>query len=109
MVPATIYTVHGPRGVYYAVHNHHTGKIWTERTELAAEEQAADEGLALIDSKEIDHASLLDLMIALAAHPPALAEKPAENSSDHRGRIGFHIGGLSRFWHRRRREAQAGH
>ena len=31
MAQATFYTVNGPRGEYYAVRNHETKKIWTER------------------------------------------------------------------------------
>ena len=51
MAPATFYTVSGPRGVYYAVRNHESGKVWTERTELAAQQQASEEGLAIVAAR----------------------------------------------------------
>jgi hypothetical protein len=70
MTPATFYTVNGPRGVYYAVRNHHTGMVWTERTESAAHQQAQEEGLALIASETVNHHQLLDLMIPQAPVRP---------------------------------------
>ena len=57
MTPATFYIVNGPRGVYYAVRNHHTGKVWTERTELAAEQQCCRmKAWRLSRSEDIDPA-----------------------------------------------------
>ena len=56
MAQATFYTVNGPRGEYYAVRNHDSGKIWTERTELAANQQAREEGLVFVETQTVSHA-----------------------------------------------------
>ena len=104
MTPATFYVVNGPRGVYYAVRNHATGKIWTERTELAAEQQASDEGLALIESKTLAHSQLLDLMIphGIAPHHSA-PEKPAGSNEPTRVGATRVRAGLTHFLQRFRR------
>ena len=110
MAPATLYEVNGPRGVYYAVRNHQTGKVWTERTELAAQEQASEEGLCIVEGQSIDHSQLLELMISHAAQQLSWAksnEKLPEKSSEEHGRrpgLGF----VSRLWGRRRRDNQPG-
>ena len=62
MVRATLYTVNGPRGCYFAVRNHHTGLVWTERTELAARSQAAEQGLDIVEEQEVPHERMLQLM-----------------------------------------------
>jgi hypothetical protein len=76
MTPATFYIVNGPRGEYYAVRNHVTGKFWTERTELAARQQAQDEGLALVAGENITHARLVELMISQVPSGDAAETKP---------------------------------
>src|SRR5665213_1190204 len=97
MAHATFYTVHGPRGEYYAVHNHDTEKIWTERTELAARQQAYDEGLEFVASENIDHVHLLDKMIAVPY------TSPEHGTATHSGHLSFKVeGGLSRFFRRLR-------
>lgn len=85
------------RGEYYAVRNHDTEKIWTERTELAARQQAQDEGLEIVASEKIDHVHLLDMMIAVPYTPPTHG-----GSTDASG-LSFKVeGGLSRFFRRLR-------
>ena len=83
MAPATFYTVKGPRGIYYAVRNHHTGKVWTERTELAAQRQADDEQLAIVASETIGHSQLLDLMIVQGLNTQA-SDAPAPSTASPR-------------------------
>ncbi len=77
MTPATFYTVIGPRGEYFAVRNHVTGKIWTERTESAARQQAQEEGLALVSGEKVTHARLLDLMASQIPAGDTAAAQPA--------------------------------
>ena len=54
-----LYTVKGPRGNYYAIHDPATGRVWTERTEQAARAQALDMDIALVDDEIISHEELL--------------------------------------------------
>src|SRR5215472_16484346 len=54
-----LYTVKGPRGSYFAIHDPATGRVWTERTEQAARAQALDMGVALVDDEVISHEELL--------------------------------------------------
>ena len=63
---ATLYTVIGPRGTHYAVRNHDTGEIWTERTELAAAALGNEHNLVIVEREEIPHHKLLDMMAARA-------------------------------------------
>lgn len=70
MTPATLYTVNGPRGVYYAVRNNLTGKIFTERTDVNARQQAEEEGLAIVADARVTHMQLLDLMAPQTPHAP---------------------------------------
>ena len=106
MAQATFYTVTGPRGVYHAVRNHETGKIWTERTEHAAHQQAADEGLSLVDEQSITHMQLLDLMIPQAA-PPAVSSATMAGP-DEAARPAMRVEkGLARFLRRFRRTDNA--
>ncbi|HET6248273.1 MAG TPA: hypothetical protein VFE47_11290 [Tepidisphaeraceae bacterium] len=92
MAPATLYTVNGPRGTYFAVRNHQTGKVWTERTEAAAVRQAADEQLAIVAGETIGHSQLLDMMIADGLATYHGASDPSAASSANAS------GGLSRFF-----------
>ena len=54
-----LYTVEGPRGSYYAIHDPATRRIWTERTEQAARAQAQDIGMVLVGEEIISHEELL--------------------------------------------------
>jgi hypothetical protein len=99
MAHATFYTVNGPRGEYYAVRNHETKKIWTERTELAARQQARDERLEFVGEEAIDHIHLLDLMIAVPYTPPVDRRSAAGDST--RITVKFESG-ISRFFRRLR-------
>jgi hypothetical protein len=54
-----LYTVKGPRGSYYAIHDPPSGRVWTERTEQAARAQALDMGIALVGDEVISHEELL--------------------------------------------------
>jgi hypothetical protein len=56
---AVLYTVRGPRGSYFAVHDPATGQVFTERTEQAARQQARDQNLILVSEEEISHQDLL--------------------------------------------------
>jgi len=96
MTPATFYIVNGPRGEYYAVRNHVTGKVWTERTELAACQQAQDEGLALVAGEKISHARLVELMISQVPAADAQAESAAKSDAPTRVTVRRVLGGLLR-------------
>lgn len=103
MTPATFYTVNGPRGVYYAVRNHHTGMVWTERTESAAQQQAQEEGLAIIAGQTINHQQLLDLMIRVPENSPGRLREAPVVPVEAAHVAGGVKSGLSRFLQRLRR------
>lgn len=65
LTDATLYTVHGPRGSYYAVRNHDTGAVLTERTRSAAAGLANEQDLVIVDQREISHAELLEMSGAM--------------------------------------------
>lgn len=54
-----LYTVKGPRGSYYAIHDPATGLLRTERTEEAARAQARDMDIRLVDQEIVSHEELL--------------------------------------------------
>jgi len=64
LTDATLYTVAGPRGTYFAVRSHDTGAILTERTEAAAAAMANEQDFVIVDQLEITHAELLEMMSA---------------------------------------------
>lgn len=112
MAQATFYTVKGPRGEYYAVRDHPTGRFFTERTELAARQQAADERLDIVEELAVDHAQLLELMIrhssaALAAQNASGAAASGANPSLMHPSLRIESG-ISRFFNRFRRGQNAG-
>ena len=65
LTDATLFTVNGPRGCYYAVRNHDTGAVLTERTESAAA-LANEKDLLIVEQREIGHAELLEMMASRA-------------------------------------------
>jgi hypothetical protein len=56
---AVLYTVRGPRGNYYAVHDPGSGRMFTERTDHAARAQAQEMGLIVISEENVSHQELL--------------------------------------------------
>lgn len=64
LTDATLYTVNGPRGPYYALHERETGAVLTERTESAAMALANDKDMLIVERQEISHAGILELMAA---------------------------------------------
>ena len=58
---AGLYRVQGPNGVYYAVFDPATGRMWTERSEHSARDQAVDAGLELAPERAITHQALMKL------------------------------------------------
>ena len=58
---AGLYRVQGPNGVYYAVFDPATGRLWTERSEHSARDQAEDAGLELAPERAITHQALMKL------------------------------------------------
>lgn len=64
LTDATLYTVNGPRGTYYAIRDHDTGTVLTEGTESAAAAVANEKDLVIVDQLQIGHAELLKLMAA---------------------------------------------
>ena len=84
-----LYTVQTQRGTVYAVQNISTGIIWTERSEPAARQLAAEQRITLTQEQSVSHEELLRLMghefLALkasttgktSAPDPALAFDPA--------------------------------
>ncbi|HSZ58927.1 MAG TPA: hypothetical protein VK797_25025 [Tepidisphaeraceae bacterium] len=54
-----LYTVEGPKGSYYAIHDPATGRVRTERTEQAARAQAQKMGITLVADEIISHEELL--------------------------------------------------
>lgn len=94
LTDATLFTVNGPRGCYYAIRNHDSGAVLTERTESAAAALANEKDLLIVEQRQISHAELLEMMAArvqdgsAAAHDPHA--DPAASPADHRpGLLGF--------------------
>jgi hypothetical protein len=56
---AVLYTVQGPRGSYYAVHDPASGRIFTESTDPRARAQAREKGLIVVNEETITHQELL--------------------------------------------------
>ncbi len=56
---AVLYTVQGPRGSYYALHDPATGRICTESSDPRARAQARDMGLLVTHEESITHQELL--------------------------------------------------
>ena len=69
---ATLYTVTGPRTTYYALRNHDTGAIQTERTEAAAAAIANEQDFVIVDQVQITHGKLLEMMAARSEGNEAL-------------------------------------
>ena len=64
---ATLFTVSGPRGTYYAVRDEETGAVLTERTESAASAMADERDLLIVDRREVGHAELIEMMASRAS------------------------------------------
>ena len=56
---AVLYTVQGPRGSYYAIHDPANGRIITESTDPRARTQAREMGLVVVTEETISHQELL--------------------------------------------------
>jgi hypothetical protein len=56
---AVLYTVQGPRGSYFAIHDPATGRICTESSDPRARAQARDMGLVVVNEETITHQELL--------------------------------------------------
>ena len=94
LTDATLFTVNGPRGCYYAVRSHDSGTVLTERTESAAAALANEKDLLIVDQREISHAELLEMMAARADESGVATDTSqldhAASSAEHRpGLLGF--------------------
>jgi hypothetical protein len=67
---AGLYKVRGPNGVYYAVHDPASGRVWTERSEQSARAQAHDAGLDLAPERSITHQALMQMTGRGNVSPP---------------------------------------
>lgn len=56
---AVLYTVHGPRGSYFAIHDPSEGRVWTDRTAHAARTRANEMGLLLVAEEGVTHEELM--------------------------------------------------
>lgn len=61
LTDATLFTVNGPQGRYFAIHNHDTGAVITRPTESGAAALANEQDLLIVDQREISHAKLQEL------------------------------------------------
>ena len=96
LTDATLYTVNGPRGSYFAVRNHDSGSVLTERTESAAAALANEQDLLIVDQCEISHAQLLEMMAARGADG-AGASSLGVHSDSHSSPAAGHGSGLIDF------------
>src|SRR5437016_17240 len=82
-----LYTVRGPRGSYFAIHDPATRRVWTERTEQAARAQASDMGMVLSAEETITHEELMrrtgrePAPVAPLQQPPSSKSAPAPQST----------------------------
>ena len=81
---ATLYTVKGPRGAYYAIREKETGMVLTERTEQAAMAMANERDMIISDRQEISHADLLAMMADRCkdSAPESQADQPHPGTSE---------------------------
>ena len=84
---AVLYTVQGPRGSYYAIHDPATGRICTESSDPRARAQARDMGLMVTHEESITHQELLrrtgrDADVAAAQGSKTNPASPPEVSSE---------------------------
>jgi len=82
---AILYTVQGPRGSYFAIHDPATGRICTESSDPRARAQARDMGLIVVNEETITHPELLrrtgrDADVAAHAAKMNPASKPQVQS-----------------------------
>jgi len=56
---AVLYTVNGPRGSYFAIHDPAVGRVWTDRTGHAARTRASELGLFLVAEESVTHEELM--------------------------------------------------
>jgi hypothetical protein len=94
LTDATLFTVNGPRGCYYAVRSHDTGTVLTERTESAAAALANEKDLLIVEQREISHAELLEMMAARAEEGGVATQG---SPTDHPASAGEHRPGLLGF------------
>src|SRR5579864_3375277 len=82
MMAGILYKVRGPRGVYFAIHDPQSGRLWTERSAESARAQARELELAIESERSVTHHELMRLLgrdSAPAARPPS-AKSPATPS-----------------------------
>lgn len=82
LTDATLFTVNGPHGCYYALRNHDTGAVMTERTESAAAALANEHDLVIAEQRIVSHAQLLEMMESRSADSAAaqvMADAVAHN------------------------------
>jgi len=72
-----LYTVEGSRGVYYAIHDPATSRVWTERTESAALAQARELGILIAAEELITADELLRRTGRDAPERMPMTQKPA--------------------------------
>lgn len=95
LTDATLYTVNGPRGAYYAVRNHDTGAVFTEPTESAAAAVANEQDLVIVDTITVSHSELLSIIssrltdTALPGHRPEREPMTVSFDAPGAGAIGF--------------------
>jgi len=62
MPDAKIYCVQTGLGIVYALHELSSGTIWTERSEMATRQVAAEKKFRIVGEEQMSHAQLLRLM-----------------------------------------------
>ena len=83
---AVLYTVQGPRGSYYAIHDPATGRICTESSDPRARAQARDMGLVVTHEETISHPELLrrtgrDADVAVQTAKTSPVTRPEETTA----------------------------
>ena len=91
---ATLFTVSGPRGTYFAVRDQESGAVLTERTESAAAAMADERDLLIVDRREISHAELIGMMASRAAQ--GTDARPQEPVAAHARGEGSGLAALAR-------------
>lgn len=59
LTDATLLTVNGPRGAYFAIQDNDTGMVLTERTEQAAAALADEKDMLIVERRRVTHEELL--------------------------------------------------
>ena len=79
LTDATLLTVNGPRGAYFAIQDNDTGMVLTERTEQAAAALADEKDMLIVERRQITHDELLAMMSSRCPEQAGISEAVSQS------------------------------